>query len=266
MILGKILGAFFGYLIGRSWGMIMGLFIGHIFDQSLRVNLYNPWFGYAGEEQQRIQQAFFRFTFQAMGHIAKSDGRVSEDEIKTARNIMANLGLSGGQVKQAIAFFTEGKQASFNLEAATAAFYQQCHKQRTLLQLFIDIQYQAALAEGKIGPNKQRILQSLAATLRVSANAEFYQHVYGRQQRQHHQRQRSSYQSKPSLADDYALLEINSSATMSEIKRAYKKQMSRNHPDKLIAKGLPEEMIKVATDKTQKIQAAYERIRKSRGE
>jgi DnaJ like chaperone protein len=40
--------------------------------------------------------------------------------------------------------------------------------------------------------------------------------------------------------------------------------MSQHHPDKLIAKGLPEEMIKLATEKTQTIKAAYEQIKKSR--
>jgi len=41
--------------------------------------------------------------------------------------------------------------------------------------------------------------------------------------------------------------------------------MSQHHPDKLLAQGLPEEMIKVATEKTRDIRGAYERIREARG-
>ena len=50
-----------------------------------------------------------------------------------------------------------------------------------------------------------------------------------------------------------------------ELKRAYRKLMSENHPDKLIAQGVPEDMIKLATERSQEIQAAYEMIKKSRG-
>ena len=68
----------------------------------------------------------------------------------------------------------------------------------------------------------------------------------------------------PTLEDDYALLELNASATDADLKRAYRRLMSRHHPDKLIARGLPEEMVKVATEQTQAIKAAYERIKAAR--
>ncbi|HDH07933.1 MAG TPA: co-chaperone DjlA, partial [Gammaproteobacteria bacterium] len=67
-----------------------------------------------------------------------------------------------------------------------------------------------------------------------------------------------------SLDDAYAILEINRSSNDREIKKAYSRMMSRHHPDKLVARGLPEEMMKIATEKTQEIQAAYEVIKKSR--
>ena len=57
---------------------------------------------------------------------------------------------------------------------------------------------------------------------------------------------------------------MSSSATDKELKRAYRKLMSENHPDKLIAKGVPEAMIKLATERSQEIQAAYAMIKKAR--
>ena len=60
------------------------------------------------------------------------------------------------------------------------------------------------------------------------------------------------------LKDAYAILNISPSANDSEVKRAYRKLISQHHPDKLISKGLPEEMMKIATQKTQEIRAAYE--------
>ena len=54
-------------------------------------------------------------------------------------------------------------------------------------------------------------------------------------------------------------------ASDEEVKKAYRKLMSQNHPDKLMAKGLPQDMLKVATEKTQQIQKAYEQIKAARG-
>ncbi len=68
-----------------------------------------------------------------------------------------------------------------------------------------------------------------------------------------------------SLDDAYAALGVDSSVTDKELKRAYRKLMSENHPDKLIARGVPADMVKLATEKSQEIQAAYEMVRKSRG-
>ncbi len=60
------------------------------------------------------------------------------------------------------------------------------------------------------------------------------------------------------IDDAYAILNVSSAANDNEVKRAYRKLMSQHHPDKLVSKGLPEEMMKVATQKTQEIREAYE--------
>ena len=67
------------------------------------------------------------------------------------------------------------------------------------------------------------------------------------------------------LADAYEILGVPKTATDAEVKRAYRKLMSENHPDKLVARGLPESMLEVAKQKTQAIQAAWERVREARG-
>ena len=67
------------------------------------------------------------------------------------------------------------------------------------------------------------------------------------------------------LAEFYAELEIDPNITDQEVTKAYRRQMSRHHPDKLVANGLPESMAQVAKEKTQRIQEAYEGIRAARG-
>ena len=65
--------------------------------------------------------------------------------------------------------------------------------------------------------------------------------------------------------DAYAILGVDRNVSDKEIKRAYRRLMNQHHPDKLVSKGMPEEMIKIATEKTHKIRAAYDQIKQMIG-
>jgi DnaJ like chaperone protein len=67
------------------------------------------------------------------------------------------------------------------------------------------------------------------------------------------------------LHEAYEILGVKPSASDAEVKKAYRRLMNQHHPDKLVAKGLPEEMMKLATAKAQEIKGAYERIKSARG-
>ena len=67
------------------------------------------------------------------------------------------------------------------------------------------------------------------------------------------------------MGEYYSELEVEATVSDSEVTKAYRRQMSRHHPDKLVANGLPESMMQVAKEKTQRIQEAYEEIRTARG-
>ncbi len=89
---------------------------------------------------------------------------------------------------------------------------------------------------------------------------------YAEQSYAYHSKQERSVSKRPQdeLTYAFSVLEMPETATHAQVKKAYRKLMSLHHPDKLVAKGLPNEMIKVATEKTQKIQAAYDTICKYR--
>jgi DnaJ like chaperone protein len=264
IIWGKLIGGLFGYLIFGPLGAIFGAFIGHSFDRGLALNMR----GLNREEQAKVQQVFFKTTFEVMGHIAKADGRVSEDEIQMARTVMERMRLTAAQKKQAIQYFNQGKQADFNLDVALHNLLAVCQRQQILLQMFVEIQFQAASADGLTGPNKRRILEALCSRLGFSPFFSRFEHVFGGGAHNgggSYRGGQGSYQPQSSLSNDYEILEIDKTATNGDIKKSYRRLMSQNHPDKLIAKGLPEEMIRIATDKTQQIQAAYERVKEARG-
>lgn len=272
-IWGKLIGGFFGFLLAGPLGLILGVFIGHLFDKGFTRN--QSWTFFSSVNPTAAQQAFFDSTFLIMGHIAKLDGRVSEAEIQAARSIMQRLSLTEAMKQKAINLFNQGKQPTFDLEKTLQQLVQTCHHNQVLLRLFVEIQMQTALAEQPISHEKQRVLQKICQHLGFSPpNFSFFEHIFNFEHafRQQSSQQQNYYQYQSprahyqlNLQDAYNILGVSEGSTPAEIKKAYRKLMSQHHPDKLLAKGLPEEMIKIATEKTQNIKAAYERICAAKG-
>ncbi len=264
MIWGKTLGAIFGFLIFNLPGALLGIWLGHQFDRGISTN----HFGYARDPEQ-VKISFFTTVFKVMGHLAKADGRVSENEIQNANAVMAHMRLTEARRKQAIEHFSQGKQASFNLDACLSEFADTIGNDVSLIQMFLEIQISSAFADGSIQPEERRVLERIATRLNVSQmrlnliiNSVQAQHRFYQQQRQY---QSSNQSSKVSLEDAYQVLCVSTTASDAEVKKAYRKMMSQHHPDKLAAKGLPDDMIEVAKEKTQEIQSAWELIKNHRG-
>lgn len=256
---GKFFGAIIGLLIAGPIGMTLGFIAGHLYDLGyFRAFLQ----AVQGNIHTQSQQIFFNATFKIMGYVAKSDGRVSENEIRTAQMIMSKMGLNEALKKQAIYLFSVGKEADFNVDQTLYELRQVCHIQPALLQLFLDIQLQMASADGHISPAKKAALQHMCAKLGVTGFQ--FHHNENQYQQYYHYDRKPAQSDTMSLNEAYKLLGIPENATPDAIKKAYRRSMSQNHPDKLIAKGLPPEMIKVATQKTQRIKQAYEQIKKAR--
>ena len=259
-VIGKIIGGFFGFLMLGPIGAIIGIIIGHYLDNSFRLH------GLRSAAHSSEQRIFFDTTFAIMGYVAKADGRVSENEIQSARLIMQQLGMHGQRKQDAIRQFNKGKQTDFNPEQALDAL----HKNYTyshLLRLFIELQIQIAYADGPPTAKVKGFLQHI--NQRLNLGRIDFSHIdamrYGRTGEQNYQRQQRYHQQPPfNVNDAYKILDIEANANITDIKKAYRRKINENHPDKMIAKGLPKEMIKLATEKTQQIKSAYEQIRKER--
>jgi len=122
---GKLLGGTFGYLLAGPLGALLGAAIGHKFDKGLGADFSDQ---FAPGAQERVQTAFFTTLFSVMGHLAKADGRVSEDEIALARDVMQRMNLSHEMRETAIRLFNEGKQTGFPLDDVLTQFREECHR------------------------------------------------------------------------------------------------------------------------------------------
>ena len=253
-IWGKVFGFIIGFMFGRVFGGLLGLWLGHLYDKRQRLS------GLIQDAGER-QAIFFNTTFAVMGHVAKASGHVTEVHIRAASLFMDEMGLTGEERKEAQDAFKAGKDSDFSLKETVYDFKERFARRHDLLQLFLEIQIQTALSDGELQAKEQQVLAVIAEQLGMSGvlkdllsrwQAEF----------QHHQ---STHGSKMPIKDAYLVLGIDESASDQQIKRAYRKLMNEHHPDKLVAKGLPEEMMMIAKDKAQDIQAAYEAIKTSRG-
>jgi len=260
MFFGKVIGGLLGIAVGNVPGLILGVFLGHAFDRALAKALR---FG-SPENIELIKNSFFETTFQLLGYLAKVDGHISKSEIARTEQIITQMGLGADQRQQAIDLFRRGAASDFKMEPVVAAFLQICGPQRQIQQTLLLFLIALAQADQGMEPAEHAALVRIASVMGLGA-AQLEQLLRMTRAQEHFQDHRGqAAQRGTSLADAYMALGVNSAVGDKELKQAYRRLMSENHPDKLIAKGVPEAMIKLATTRAQEIQAAYEMIKKTR--
>lgn len=257
---GKLVGGVLGFLMGGPFGALLGLFAGHFFDRGLDGIDSLPGGGPSDAQRADVQKVFFESCFLFLGHLAKADGRVSEEEIAFTENIIVRMGLTAEHRQQAIDLFKRGAEPSFDFDAAVEKFSVSCRKYTLLKQTLLNFVINAAMADGELHPAERTILQQIAEGMGIPAGM-FQRLLDMATGQQHFQGQQHA---SASVDDAYRALGVSADSTDRDIKRAYRKLMSENHPDKLIAQGVPDDMVKMATERSQEIQNAYELIKKQR--
>jgi len=260
---GKVIGSTLGFVLVGPLGALLGGALGHSFDKGLK-GLDTASFGVGGANQERIQAAFFTATFSVMGRVAKSDGIVSAIEIKVARQTMDKMQLNEEQKRAAINLFNQGKEADFNLQSVLEQFRHECGRRTDLLRIFMEIQLSTALADNELHPEEQKLLLSVAELLGFKRRhfEELLAMMTAQQRYSQFGDSHSNEKTTEQIIEQaYKVLGMTSSCTDAELKKAYRRLISQHHPDKLVSKGLPEEMMKIATEKTREIKDAYEQIK-----
>ena len=265
---GKVIGVAIALMMGGGfWGVLLGLLIGHMFDKARSRKM--AWFA----NQRERQSLFFATTFEVMGHLNKSKGHVTQADIQVASLFMVRMNMHGDSRAAAQQAFRVGKADNYPLREKMRQFRSVCFGRFDLIRMFLEIQIQAAFADGSLHPNEREVLYVIAEELGIS-RMQFDQFLRMMQGGAHfgdgYQQQQSGggwqqAQRGPTLEDACNVLGVKPDADATTIKRAYRKLMSEHHPDKLVAKGLPPEMMEMAKQKAQEIQKAYELIKEAKG-
>lgn len=274
--MGIIIGSILGFKFGGWFGMLLGAWIGFSIEQRLAGPV-------RGDSKKQTQESFFNALFLTMGKIAKIDGQVSTSEIGRAEGIMRHMNLNHEMRQKAIDLFSQGKSVNFNIDQALLDFGKKAKRSLSLKQIFLEMLIDMAEADGMISRPEQELLervcqligyppQMLIAMMKMRGFAStggYKRHQNDSWQgssnrsRQGSQRRTNSNRSAP--FNPYQVLGVGQNDNKATIRKAYKRLMSQHHPDKLIAKGLPPEMMKVAEEKAKQVQLAWEKVKELKG-
>ena len=268
---GKIIGGTLGFMFGGPLGAIAGAGLGHLFDQSGKYDrieqnrqwgfdpedLFNArssrFTGYTNRrlnEAEYKQMTFFVGTFSMLARLVKADGEVREVELSAVDSFMRrDLMLDPASMASAKQIFNTALAADEPYEKLAGQFYKAFKSQPQILELLLDILFRVASSDGKVSKPEGKLILETARIFNV--------------QQWQYDRIKERY---VTVSDrHYAILNCTPNDPDEVIKKNYRKLVSENHPDKVMAKGVPEEFIEIATRKFQEIQKAYEEIRKERG-
>jgi len=266
---GKLIGVCLGwFMTGDLPGVLVGLGLGYVVDNCI-FSVNRSYSSHADSvDLAQVQKEFFIATFSVMGYIDELVSRPHYQVYDTLNKVAARLNLSDDVFQEAADLYCEGMSSEFNLNKVLLPFYAVCHSQKYLSEKFLEMQLYAAYDGTILHHSKQDVLLDICQALELtqqdfdrileSIKAEYHSNWDGDQSMTLHS------ESSVNLTDAYNMLNISPSASNDEIKKAYRRLTNMHHPDKLIAKGLPEEMLKLSETKTREIRMAYERIRELR--
>lgn len=261
MYWGKIIGALAGAATLKPWFALLGLFIGHQFDRGFNARFQK--FDEQGRQLQRMPEHFVRPLFQAMGHLAKSDGRVTEDEIRAARSIMHRLGLGPAGVRKAINWFDEGKSRTFPLADAARRFRRHAGRKVEFRSAFVRLLLEVTLSADRFGRAQRGLIWTICKELDIG-RAELAQLEAMVRAQKGFRRSPAGDADTARLRAAYEVLGVEESTSNDEIKRAYRRLMSRNHPDKIASANPDTEAVAEAERRTREIRGAYEMLKARR--
>jgi DnaJ like chaperone protein len=244
-IWGKVIGGVAGFALGGPLGALIGAYAGHKMDKAREGEA--AYIGPGGADQQTRQVAFTMAVIVLSAKMAKADGVVTREEVEAFKRVFH---IPPEEMSSVGKLFDEARKDYQGFEPYAEQVAQMFASEPAVLEKLLGGLFHIARADGVVHPAE---LDFLA---RVSV-------IFGFSERDF-ERLRASYDTSEK-SSPYEIIGVTSDAPENEIKKAYRKLIVENHPDKLMAQGMPQEFIDLANEKMAAINSAYDTIKKQRG-
>lgn len=240
---------------------LVGLIIGHQFDRGFAT--FQRGFDDQGGTVGSFGDGYVRVLFRTAGHLAKVDGRVSEDEIRAARSVMHRLGLGPQQVRYAINWFNEGKEPAYQLVQGVRELRRVHARNADQRTIFVRLLLEVALAKKRVQPAERAMIWTVCTELDIG-RVELAQLEAMIRAQKGFRHSPAGDADAARIRSAYETLGVGADATNKEVKTAYRRLMNRNHPDKLSASDPGPEVIAEAERRTREVRTAYELLKARR--
>ena len=236
----SLIGGMIGGALGGPLGAVLGAVLGSKFGSQNRKSF---------SSNQRDQVAFFTALFACLAKLAKADGVVSREEVdKVDSYIKERFNFPDDQRLFAIQIFNQAKDDPYTFQDYADQLASLLSQNKNSLIMFYELLFELAMADGVLHPTEERLLREVPAIFKIRPNLfEEFRTKFNNQ-----------------VTDAYLILGVNREMSLAEIKKEYQKKRRQFHPDTLISKGLPEELLEKAKEKFIQIQKAYEEIEKQK--
>ena len=247
-IWGKVLGATAGFVFGGPLGALVGGAAGHMADKARAKGTF-------AKVSANARQAAFASAVIVLGaKMAKADGYVSRDEVLAFKQAFR---IPQEDMADVARIFDMAKKDAGGFEVYARQVAHMFKGEPEVLEQLIAGLWHIAMADGVIHPAEKHFLETVAQIFGFSAadlNRIFAQHGG------------SGAGTGGGVEDDpYTVLGVEPDISDAALKKAYRDLLRENHPDTLMAKGLPQEFIDLANEKMAAINAAYDAVKKARG-
>ena len=257
---GLAIGGYIGSLFGGPLGAIIGAVLGHNVEKSVSgSSRRRPTFANSYSQNQR-SRIFCTSAAAMLAKMAKADGRVTREEIEGVERAFRRLGFTPAARECAIGAFRRAKDDGHTIGAYAREFAAAVDSVE-ICELFYEILWDVAGADGTISPEELGLLQRIPAALGI--RPEWY--AYFASHRLRGGGGQGAGASRDPLADAYSVLGAKATDDAATLRRRYRELAKKNHPDAMRAQGLPEEMVGKATERMSRINAAWEAIKEARG-
>ncbi|MGE8387248.1 MAG: TerB family tellurite resistance protein [Pseudomonas sp.] len=247
-----VIGLGAGFAVASIPGALLGALLGQAMDRRLRVQGWDDMRErLSGRPALRDEELLFVL----LGRLAKSDGRVAEQHIQQARQEMVRLDLAEAARMRAIAAFNRGKAGKDRLAGHLRRIRLQPHAAEGTLRAC----WRMAWADGKAGQHERELLLDWGQKLGLSRRQVQAMSL------EYEPRKMQAASTVMTYAAALRLLGVEPDTEGDRVKQAYRRLVSRHHPDKLAGSGASEMQVREATERTRELHQAYALIRKRRG-